>query len=89
MPMIWNVIGFMWQHSNQTAVVVTINGNLHSNAPRNNCLIGASNHIYSMNYRQVFNISRTIFQPLKYSHTVLLLSLPNPLKQDVKSRMKM
>ena len=39
--------------------------------------------------RQVSNIRRTISQHLKYSRTVLRLSLPNPLKPDVKSRMKM
>ena len=38
-------------------------------------------------YRQVSNISRTKFQ--HFSRTVLQLSLPNPLKPDVKSRMKM
>ena len=40
-------------------------------------------------YRQVFNISRTKSQHLKDSRTVLRLSLLNPLKPDVKSRMKM
>ena len=40
-------------------------------------------------YRQVSNISRTKSQHLKDSRTVLQLSLPNPLKPDVKSRMKM
>ena len=40
-------------------------------------------------YRQVSNISRTYSQHLKDSRTVLRLSLPNPLKPDVKSRMKM
>ena len=40
-------------------------------------------------YRQVSNIRRTESQHLKDSHTVLRLSLPNPLKPDVKSRMKM
>ena len=40
-------------------------------------------------YRQVSNISRTKSQYLKDSRTVLRLSLPNPLKPDVKSRMKM
>ena len=40
-------------------------------------------------YRQVSNITRTESQHLKYSRTVLRLSLPNPLKPDVKSRMKM
>ena len=40
-------------------------------------------------YRQVSNISRTESQHLKDSRTVLWLSLPNPLKPDVKSRMKM
>ena len=39
-------------------------------------------------YRQVSNIRRTKLQHLKYSRTVLWLSLPNPLKPDVKSRMK-
>ena len=40
-------------------------------------------------YRQVSNIRRTKSQHLKDSRTVLQLSLPNPLKPDVKSRMKM
>ena len=40
-------------------------------------------------YRQVSNIRRTKSQHLKDSRTVLRLSLPNPLKADVKSRMKM
>ena len=40
-------------------------------------------------YRQVSNIRRTKSQHLKYSRTVLRLSLPNPLKPVVKSRMKM
>ena len=40
-------------------------------------------------YRQVFNIRRTKSQHLKDSRTVLRLSLPNPLKPDVKSRTKM
>ena len=41
------------------------------------------------NYRQVSNIRRTKSQHLKYSRIVLRLSLPNPLKPVVKSRMKM
>ena len=40
-------------------------------------------------YHQVSNIRRTKSQNLKDSHTDLRLSLPNPLKPDVKSRMKM
>ena len=40
-------------------------------------------------YRQVSNISRTKSQHLKDYRTVLRLSLQNPLKPDVKSRMKM
>ena len=40
-------------------------------------------------YRQVSNIRRTKPQHLRDSRTVLRLSLPNPLKPDVKSRMKM
>ena len=40
-------------------------------------------------YRQVSNIRRTKSQHFKDSRTVLQLSLPNPLKPDVKSRMKM
>ena len=40
-------------------------------------------------YRQVSNIRRTKSQLLKVPRTVLRLSLPNPLKPDVKSRMKM
>ena len=42
-----------------------------------------------INYRQVSYIRRTKSQHLKDSRTVLRLSLPNPLKPDVKSRMKM
>ena len=40
-------------------------------------------------YRQVSNIRRTKSQHLKDSGTVLRMSLPNPLKPDVKSKMKM
>ena len=40
-------------------------------------------------YRQVSNISRTKSQHLNDSRTVMRLSLPNHLKPDVKSRMKM
>ena len=40
-------------------------------------------------YCQVSNIRRTKSPHLKDSRTVLRLSLPNPLKPDVKSRMKM
>ena len=39
-------------------------------------------------YHQVSNIRPTRSQHLKNSRTVLRLSLPNPLKPDVKSRMK-
>ena len=44
---------------------------------------------YFGEYRQVSNIRRTESQHLKDSRTVLRLSLPNPLKPDVKLRMKM
>ena len=44
---------------------------------------------YQKTYRQVFNIRRTKSKHLKDSHTVLWWSLRNPLKPDVKSRMKM
>ena len=40
-------------------------------------------------YRQVSNIRRTKSQLLINSRTALWLSLPNPLKPDVKSRTKM
>ena len=40
-------------------------------------------------YRQVSNIRRTKSQHLRNYRTVLRLSLPNPLKPDVKSSMKM
>ena len=46
-------------------------------------------HLQLMTYRQVSNIIRTKSQHLKDSRTVLRLSLPNSLKPDVKSRMKM
>ena len=40
-------------------------------------------------YRQISNISCTKSQNLNVSHLALQLSLPNPLKPGVKSRMKM
>ena len=43
----------------------------------------------SLDYRQVSNVRRIKSQHLKDSCTVLQLSLPNPLKPYVKSRMKM
>ena len=45
-------------------------------------------NVIFVEYRQVSNIRHKI-PALKDSHTVLRLSLPNPLKQDVTSRMKM
>ena len=45
--------------------------------------------VYKISYPQVSNIRRTKSHHLKDSNTVLRLSLPNPLKPDVKSRMKM
>ena len=44
--------------------------------------------IFQDDYRQFSNIRRTKSQHLKDSRTDLKLSLPNPLKPDVKSRMK-
>ena len=46
-------------------------------------------YYYVYVYRQVSDIRRTKSQHLTNSRTVLRLSLPNPLKPDVKSRMKM
>ena len=40
-------------------------------------------------YRKISNIRRTKSQNLNDSHLVLQLSLPNPIKPGVKSRMKM
>ena len=45
--------------------------------------------VSDVQYRQVSNIRHTESQHLKDSRSVLQLSLPNPLKPDVKSRMKM
>ena len=47
------------------------------------------NVCYLERYRQVSNIRSTKSQYFNDSRTVLQLSLPNPLKPDVKSRMKM
>ena len=47
-------------------------------------------NFYQMkNYRQITNISRTKFQILNVTRLVLQLSLRNPLKPCVKSRMKL
>ena len=45
--------------------------------------------VLTENYRKISNIRCTKSQNLNDSHLVLTLSLPNPLKPDVKSRMKM
>ena len=42
-----------------------------------------------LTYRKISNISHTKFQDLNVSRLVLSLSLSNPLKPGVKSRMKM
>ena len=44
---------------------------------------------HNVKYRQISNIRRTKSQNLTAYRLVLLLSLPNPLKQGVKLRMKM
>ena len=43
----------------------------------------------AVSYRQISNIKHTKSQNLNVSHLVLQLSLPNPIKSGVKSRMKM
>ena len=48
-----------------------------------------TNYGENLKYRHVSNISRTESKHLKDYRTVLRLSLPNRLKPDVKSRMKM
>ena len=48
-----------------------------------------TNKVRVLTYRQVYNIRRTKYQHLQGSRTVLRLPLPNPLKPDVQSRMKM
>ena len=44
---------------------------------------------FTETYRQFSNIRRTQSQNIYVSRVVLQLSLPNPLKPDVKLRMKM
>ena len=46
-------------------------------------------YAYGSNYRQTSNLSGNKFQNWNFSHLILQLSLPNPLKPGVKSRMKM
>ena len=55
----------------------------------NNTLCANELAVPQIMYRQVSNIRRTKSQHLKDYRTVLRLPLPNPLKPDVKSRMKM
>ena len=59
--------------------------------PKLKLILKVSNYIQkkSSMYRQVSNKRHTKSQHLKDSRTVLRLSLPNPFKPDVKSRMKM
>ena len=51
-------------------------------------LVNMLNH-FEKTYGQISNISHTKFQNLNVSRLVLQLSLLNPLKACVKSRMKM
>ena len=46
-------------------------------------------NINKMKYRKISNITRTKSESLNDSRFTLQLSLPNPLKPDLKSRMKM
>ena len=46
-------------------------------------------YVYVSNYRKVNSIRRTKSQNVNVSRLVMQLSLPNPLKLDVKSIMKM
>ena len=65
-------------------------GEVDSSTPclTSDVLAGRRNRLHNV-YRQVSNIRRTKSQHLKDYHAVLRLSLPNPLKPDVRSRMKM
>ena len=45
-------------------------------------------HSHIQHFRKICNISRTKSPNLKFSRLILQLSLPNPLKPGVKSRMK-
>ena len=64
--------------------------NINCTAQKNR-MITHKRHGWAMmcRYCQVSNIRRTKYLHLKDSRAVLRLSLPNPLKPDVKSRMKM
>ena len=48
-----------------------------------------TNIVRVLTYSQVYNIRRTKYQHLQDFRTASRLPLPNPLKPDVKSRMKM
>ena len=43
----------------------------------------------TLNYRQISNTSRAKCQPLNVARLVLQLSLPDPIKSGIKSKMKM
>ena len=81
MSLTWSVDGGLGRNIIQNMVIPYI-----SMTPATIFPVTASSRC---DYRQVSNISRTKSQHLKDSRTVLRLSLPNPLKPDVKSRMKM
>ena len=49
----------------------------------------SKNNIFECKYRKISNIKRTKSPNLDVSRLVLQLSLPNPMKPGVKSRMKM
>ena len=67
---------------------VTQNTEIFSTKYGNNILEVGSPVLISL-YRKTCNISRTKSQNLNDSRLILHLSLPNPLKPGVKSRMKM
>ena len=88
----WHI--FKWSHRKHLKIdhpQISPLGTRYSNDGLD-CVIGyqvSCPTMFARSFRQVSIISRTQSQHLRYSYTVLRLSLPNPLKPDVKSRMKM
>ena len=79
---IGDAITFMWHHCYEIYAYVILNKVHYPNSSK-------VLHLLLTEYHQISNISCTKSKNLNVSHFMLQLSLPNPLKPGVKSRMKM
>ena len=80
----------LWRHCNVTNESMNslspVSDKINTRQSRN---IRCAMYTYKINYRKTSSINRTNYQIVNVSHLVSQLSLLNPLKPNVKLRMKM